>query len=155
MQMNWTERRGNTNVNVCNETRTLLIPIVRVLMPFQSTSSSLPPLSLPDDGIWIRNEKNFTSLPANFGDDDFIRIGFFFQVFFFKDIIWLFPLPFTSSSPIFEKKHREETINWCVLLLEPSRGRDTSPLSVQLVRAAVGSVMNSESWGRGLPGRRL
>lgn len=73
---------------------------------------------------------------------------------FFKDIIIrLFLLPFTSSSPTLEKKNQEETINWCVLLLEPSQGRDMSPLSIQLLKAAAGSVMNSVVCRLGLAGR--
>lgn len=80
-----------------------------------------------------------------------------FFIIFFKDIIRrLFLLPFTSSSPTLEKKKKklkEETINWRVLLLEPSQGRDMSPLSIQLLKAAAGSVMNSVVCRLGLAGR--
>lgn len=40
-----------------------------------------------------------------------------------------------------------------MLLLEPSQGRDMSPLSIQLLKAAAGSVMNSVVCRLGLAGR--
>lgn len=137
---------------LCNEIRLCLPQILGPLC--LSNPLRVPcPLSLY---VMMASElvmEKFYSLLAYFGDDDFIRTSFFF-----KDILRrLFLLPFNSSSPTLEKntqqKHQEETINWRVLLLEPSPGRDTSPLSIQLLKAAAGSVMNSVVCRLGLAGR--
>lgn len=95
--------------------------------------------------------EKFHFLFAYFWDDDFIRTSLF--IFFQRYNKNIISSPFHQFKPYLGKKNQEETINWRVLLLEPSQGKDMSPLSIQLLKAAAGSVMNSVVWRLGLPGR--
>lgn len=85
-----------------------------------------------------------------------ILLQVFFIIFFQRHNKKIISSPFHQFKPYLgkkKKKLKEETINWRVLLLEPSQGRDMSPLSIQLLKAAAGSVMNSVVCRLGLAGR--
>lgn len=84
-----------------------------------------------------------------------ILLQVFFIIFFQRHNKKVISSPFHQFKPYLgkKKKLKEETINWRVLLLEPSQGRDMSPLSIQLLKAAAGSVMNSVVCRLGLAGR--